>query len=173
MDIPIPPPRPAEPPRVRSLLSPDSRLLQLPGDTLYILVRPPHPFRILRLRPCNLGLSLGKGRAHGPVRCTHGPPAFRAPVDRQDRTAIDLAISSQSTPSRTHVTAALQAGAAETGLTTPAEHNDAAPAARRHSLGPQYERRTAAVIIRAAKMVAHTTYRLAIRFTSGRRGTLS
>ena len=37
--------------------------------------------------------------------------------------------------------AALQAGTTETGLTTPAEHNDAALAARRHSLGPQYDGR--------------------------------
>jgi len=63
-----------------SLLSADSRLLQLTGNTLYILVRPPHPFGVLRFL---------------------------------HRTAIDLAISSHPTPSRTHLMAALQAGPAE------------------------------------------------------------
>ena len=81
-----------------SLLSPDSRLLQLTGNTLHILVRPPHPLRILRLLPRNLSLSLDLLRpliacnalvsnrpslhAHGPVRRTHYMPAFRTPADR-------------------------------------------------------------------------------------------
>ena len=69
-----------------SLLSPDSRSLQLTGNTLHILVGPPHPLRMLRLLPRNLSLSLDLLRA--PIArnalVSNRPPLHaHVPVQRQ------------------------------------------------------------------------------------------